>query len=82
MFAPAVMRCDEAELEIKFHRCPLKEAWLEAGLSQDQVARLCAIAAQVDYGTFEGAGFAFSAETWQPGEEGCCYLHIRPGRSP
>jgi hypothetical protein len=82
MFAPEVVRCDETGLEIQFHRCPLKDAWLEAGLGQDQVARLCAIAAQVDYGTFEGAGFAFSAETWQPGKVGCCYLHIRPGRSP
>jgi len=79
MFAPEVVRCDEAGLDIQFHRCPLKEAWLEAGLGQEQVARLCAIAAQVDYGTFEGAGFNFSAETWQPGKDGCCYLHIRPG---
>ncbi len=81
MFAPDVERCDEAALDIKFHRCPLKEAWLEAGLAETEVAKLCAIAAQVDFGTFEGAGFNFSAETWQPGKEGCCHLHIQPGRS-
>ena len=79
MFAPEVVRCDATGLDIKFHRCPLKEAWLETGLSESQVAQLCAIAAQVDYGTFEGAGFAFSAETWQSGQEGCCFLHVRPG---
>ena len=28
-------------------------------------------------GTFEGAGFGFSADTWQPNAEGCCRLHIR-----
>jgi hypothetical protein len=40
----------------------------------------CDIAADVDYGTFEGAGFRFFADTWKPGEEGCCRLHIRPGK--
>jgi hypothetical protein len=34
----------------------------------------------VDNGTFEAAGFAFSAKTWQPGDDGCCFLHIRPGK--
>lgn len=79
MFAPQVERCDEHGLDIKFHRCPLKEAWLEAGLAEAEVAKLCAIAAQIDYGTFTGAGFTFSAETWEPGKDGCCQLHIRPG---
>ena len=36
-------------------------------------------AVAVDNGTFESAGFEFSADTWQPGGDGCCYLHIRPG---
>ena len=27
----------------------------------------------------ESAGFTFSADTWQPGRDGCCHLHIRPG---
>ncbi|HEV8587176.1 MAG TPA: hypothetical protein VGT02_19615 [Methylomirabilota bacterium] len=34
---------------------------------------------RVDNGTFEAAGFVFSADTWQPGRDGCCHLHIRPG---
>ena len=41
---------------------------------------MCEIAAHVDNGTFEGAGFEFSADTWSPGGEGCCRLHIRPGK--
>lgn len=32
MFAPEVVRADTEALDIKFHRCPLKEAWQEAGL--------------------------------------------------
>jgi predicted ArsR family transcriptional regulator len=80
MFAPEVVRCDADGLDIKLHRCPLKQAWLDAGLAQEEVATLCRIAAQVDRGLFETAGFRFDADTYQPGDEGCCFLHIRPGR--
>jgi len=79
MFGPEVLRCDATGVDIKFHNCPLRDAWLEAGLPPEKVATLCRIAARVDNGTFEGAGFAFHADTWQPGGDGCCHLHIRPG---
>ncbi len=79
MFAPEVVRCDAEGLDIKLHRCPLKQAWLDAGLAQEEVAALCRIASKVDRGLFEGAGFQFHADTYQPGEEGCCFLHVRRG---
>ena len=79
MFAPEVVRCDADGLDIKFHRCPLKQAWLDANLPQEEVATLCRIAAQVDSGMFEGAGFSFHADTYRPGAEGCCFLHVRAG---
>ena len=79
MFQPEVLRCDKEGLDIKFHGCPLRDAWQEAGLPDEEVATICRIAARIDNGTFESAGFQFSADTWQPGGEGCCYLHIRPG---
>jgi hypothetical protein len=80
LFAPEVQRCDAGGVDIKFHRCPLKEAWLEAGVPPEDMATLCHIAGRVDNGTFEGAGFAFHADTWIPGHDGCCHLHIRPGK--
>jgi hypothetical protein len=80
LFQPEVVREDAEGLDIKHHRCPLKEAWQEMGLPEDEVATLCRIAAKVDDGTFESAGFRFSADTYTPGGEGCCYLHIRPGK--
>jgi hypothetical protein len=80
MFAPEIIGCDAEELEIKFHRCPLKEAYLESGLSEEETATMLEIAAQVDYGTFEGAGFSFRADTWRPGRTGCCHLHVTPGK--
>jgi predicted ArsR family transcriptional regulator len=79
MFAPEVVRCDAEGLDIKLHRCPLKQAWLDAGLAPEEVAALCRIAARVDNGLFEAAGFRFHADTYQPGDEGCCFLHVRPG---
>jgi hypothetical protein len=79
LFAPEVVRCDGQGLDITFHRCPLKEAWLDAGLTQEEVAALCRIAAEVDRGLFETAGFGFHADTYVPGGEGCCFLHVRPG---
>jgi hypothetical protein len=79
MFRPEVVRDDPDALDIQFHACPLREAWIEADLPDEEVATLCRIAAAVDVGLFEGAGFGFSADTWRPGDEGCCCLHIRPG---
>jgi hypothetical protein len=80
MFDPEVRQCDDSGLEIKMRRCPLKDAWQDAGLNDSDIARMCDIAAFVDKGTFEGAGFVFSAETWTPGQQGCCLLKIRPGK--
>jgi len=79
LFEPEVERCDAQGVDIRFHRCPLKEAWQEFGVPEEDIAKLCHIAGRVDNGTFEGAGFAFGADTWQPGREGCCFLRIRPG---
>ncbi len=81
MFAPRVDRCDATALDITLQRCPLKEAWQEAGVADADIATLCRIAGRVDNGTFEAAGFEFSADTWQPGRDGCCHLHVRPGRA-
>jgi hypothetical protein len=80
MFQPEVLRSDGETLDIKFHGCPLREAWQESGLPDAEVAALCRIAARIDNGTFEGAGFEFAADTWQPGGEGCCCLHVRRKR--
>jgi len=79
LFAPEVVQCTAAELEIQFHRCPLKEAWLEAGYDGAALENLCDIGGVVDYGTFEKAGFTIRSDTWKRGREGCCRLHITPG---
>jgi hypothetical protein len=77
MFQPELIRSNATCLDIKFHACPLRDAWKQAGLPEEEVAALCRIASRIDYGTFEAAGFGFHAETYRPGGESCCYLHIR-----
>lgn len=81
MFAPTVLRCDSDALEIRFDHCPLKNAWKKMGLPAEECAKICEIAAMVDYGTFEGAGFDFSLRALREGEEHSCYLTIRPGKA-
>jgi len=80
LFQPEITRDDAEGVDIKFRACPLRDAWQEMGLPDEEVARMCRIAAKIDDGTFEAAGFEFFSDTWQPGEERCCYLHIRPGK--
>lgn len=77
LFRPQVLRADAEVLEIQLHGCPLKDAWREAGLTEDKIATLCRIAGAVDKGLFEGAGFAFENRTWTPGAQGCCFLSIK-----
>ncbi len=81
MFSAQVQHCDDQQLDMTLQTCPLKDAWQEAGLNDQDVATMCQIAAAIDAGTFEGAGFRFTAETWKPNCDGCCHLHIRPGLS-
>ena len=79
IFAPEVRQCDDERLEIKFHRCPLKDAWVAMGRSEEDLELLCKAGGAIDGGLFKAAGFVFKGETWKPGEEGCCRLVVEPG---
>jgi hypothetical protein len=45
---------------LRLNRCPLVEAWKEAGLTAEEQKALCDIAYQVDFGKFETAGYKLS----------------------
>jgi hypothetical protein len=79
MFHPRIDRCDEEGLDVQFEACPLKAAWLEAGMPETDVALFCQMASEADRGTLEAAGCWVAIETWKPGGSGCCSLRIRPG---
>lgn len=79
MFQPEVKRCDDERLEIQFHRCPLKDTWVEMGRSEEDLELLCRAGGAIDGGLFSEAGFTFKGETWKPGRTGCCLLRVEPG---
>ena len=75
-FEPEVVKLDDSGLHIKFHACPTKQAWVDAGFAPERIETLCKIAGAIDNGVFESAGFAMEAQTWAPGLQGCCLLKI------
>lgn len=61
-------------------RCPLKDAWRDAGVDGDHLARMCRIAGAFDRGLFEATGIRFANQTWQPGDgDRCCIIELREG---
>jgi hypothetical protein len=73
LFQPGVEELDEERTVLRMESCPLVEAWRAEGLGPDEVDALCAIAAAVDEGTFEGAGLelTFLERLGQPGAHRC-----------
>lgn len=76
LFEIETTRCDAGGLGLQFRSCPVKEAYEEAGIAPARMQQLLRIAGGGDVGTFEGAGFAIRNDTWVPGGQGCCHLHI------
>lgn len=78
MYPTDVERGADGSVRIAVRRCPLKDAWRDAGVGDGELATLCRIAGRFDNGLFEATGVGFRAETWSPGREGCCRLHLTP----
>jgi hypothetical protein len=77
---PAAVERQQDGIDIRVERCPLKDAWRDAGLSPERVATLCRIAGAFDKGLFEAAGLRFSNETWSAERGGgCCHIFLRDG---
>lgn len=76
MFEIETTRCDAGGLGLKFRTCPVKAAYEAAGLTPERMQALLRISGAGDVGLFEGAGFAIRNDTWTPGDEGCCHLHV------
>ena len=77
MYPHVVARDGDGAVHVKVMRCPLKDAWVAAGLGEDDVQTMCRIAGRFDTGCFGAAGLSFSAETWSKGASGCCHIHLR-----
>ena len=77
---PAEVERSETSIAFRVKRCPLKDAWVEAGVGEDRLAALCRIAGAFDRGLFEAAGVRFENVTWTPGHgSDCCHIRLTDG---
>jgi hypothetical protein len=56
-FGHEIVQEHSGDVLLRLNRCPLVDAWKEAGLTPDEQRDLCDIAYQVDFGKFETAGY-------------------------
>ena len=74
---PTDVERSEGRIAFKVRRCPLKDAWVEAGVGDEKLATLCRIAGAFDRGLFEAIGVRFDNVTWTPGHgSGCCHIAL------
>jgi L-2-amino-thiazoline-4-carboxylic acid hydrolase-like protein len=75
MYPTEVERSSDRAFKVR--RCPLKDAWVEAGVGEEKLATLCRIAGAFDRGLFEATGVRFDNVTWTPGHgPGCCRITL------
>lgn len=75
-FLPEIRQLNETCLEVKMMSCPVKDAWVEAGCTDQEICTLLHCASALDEGTLDAAGFAYEIELWSPGKKGCCLTKI------
>ncbi|ESY14151.1 MULTISPECIES: L-2-amino-thiazoline-4-carboxylic acid hydrolase [unclassified Mesorhizobium] len=74
---PADVERGPDHIAFKVKRCPLKDAWVEAGVGDEKLATLCRIAGAFDRGLFKATGVRFDNVTWTPGHgPGCCHIAL------
>ena len=79
MYPTNVERRDDG-ISFYVKRCPLKDAWVAAGVDGARLATMCRIAGAFDRGLFEATGIRFENTTWTPGHgTGCCHIHLSNG---
>ena len=79
MYPTNVERRDDG-ISFYVKRCPLKDAWVAAGLDGERLATMCRIAGAFDRGLFEATGIRFENVPWTPGHgSGCCHIHLSNG---
>ncbi len=76
-FNPEVIELNGERLKVQIRTCPLKDGWLAAGCSEDEVCTLLQCATGFDHGVMETAGFDYELQVWKPGQTGCCRTTIK-----
>ncbi|KAG1702858.1 KsdD-like steroid dehydrogenase [Nymphon striatum] len=71
-FNPEIKVLTESCLDVHVQTCPLKDGWLDAGCSNEEVCTLLKCATAFDEAVWEASGFDYEMEVWTPGKTGCC----------
>ncbi len=71
-FNPEIKVLTETCLDVHVQTCPLKDGWLDAGCSNEEVCTLLKCATAFDEAVWEASGFDYEMEVWTPGKTGCC----------
>ena len=79
-YSTDIRQLDDACLEFQNMTCPLKDSWVEAGCSDEEVCTLLYCASAWDEAALEAAGFDYELELWAPGKNGCCRTRITEKR--
>ena len=75
-YSTEIRQLNDSCLEFKNMSCPLKESWIEAGCSDEEICTLLRCASAWDEAALGAAGFDYELELWSPGKEGCCWTKI------
>jgi hypothetical protein len=79
LFPHRVSRGGDGTVEIAVTRCPMQDAWRDAGIAEGDIATLLPHRRAVRPRLASAPrGCALAAETWRPGREGCCRLRLSP----
>lgn len=79
-YSTDIRELNETCLEVQMMACPLRESWVEAGCSDEEVCTLLYCASAFDEAALETAGFDYELELWSPGKDGCCRTRITEKR--
>ncbi|MDI7277939.1 MAG: L-2-amino-thiazoline-4-carboxylic acid hydrolase [Anaerolineae bacterium] len=78
VFEKEVAERSPQRCEIRFHYCPLVEAWKRLGATEQELAQLCDIAMQGDYGMVSEAPFGLRVAGSLARGDACCRLILEP----
>lgn len=75
-FGHEVVRENPDHIVLRLNRCPLVDAWKEAGIPPEERKKMCDIAYQVDFGKFETAGYKLSFDCRIAEDQESCDLRV------
>ncbi|MEM7563122.1 MAG: L-2-amino-thiazoline-4-carboxylic acid hydrolase, partial [Pseudomonadota bacterium] len=63
-YSPDIKQLDDTCLDVQMMSCPIKDAWVEAGCSDEEICTLLYCSVTQDEATWEIAGFNYEITMW------------------